>query len=166
MKNIKYKNIKSKNIKYKNNILKTVLVNISSLNNNKYFAGIIMLIINIGSKYVSIELSKTQEDYIKYTLGRQLLLFSMLWMGLRDILTALILTFIFIIFADYLFNDTSKFCILNNNYINDNNKDTISNKEIEDAIYILKKARNVKNKNKSNINDKYIKNGLIKENFI
>tara|TARA_B110000114_G_scaffold183872_1_gene226158 strand:+ start:958 stop:1458 length:501 start_codon:yes stop_codon:yes gene_type:complete len=166
MKNIKSKNIKSKNIKYKNNILKTVLVNISSLNNNKYFAGIIMLIINIGSKYVSIELSKTQEDYIKYTLGRQLLLFSMLWMGLRDILTALILTFIFIIFADYLFNDTSKFCILNNNYINDNNKDTISNKEIEDAIYILKKARNVKNKNKSNINDKYIKNGLIKENFI
>ena len=44
------KNIKSKNKKYKNNIFKTVLVNISSLNNNKYFAGIIMLIINIGSK--------------------------------------------------------------------------------------------------------------------
>ena len=161
------KNIKSKNKKYKNNIFKTILVNISSLNNNKYFAGIIMLIINIGSKYVSIELSKTQEDYIKYTLGRQLLLFSILWMGLRDIIIALILTFIFIIFADYLFNDNSKFCILNNNYINDKyNKDTISNKEIEDAIYILKKARNIKNKNKSNINDKYIKNGLIKENFI
>lgn len=160
------KNTKSKNKKSKNNIFKTILVNISSLNNNKYFAGIIMLIINIGSKYVSIELSKTQEDYIKYTLGRQILLFSILWMGLRDILTALILTFIFIMFADYLFNDTSKYCILNNNYINDNNKDTISNKEIEDAIYILKKARNVKNKNKSNINDKYIKNGLIKENFI
>lgn len=161
------KNIKSKNKKYKNNIFKTILVNISSLNNNKYFAGIIMLIINIGSKYVSIELSKTQEDYIKYTLGRQLLLFSILWMGLRDIIIALILTFIFIVFADYLFNDNSKFCILNNNYINDKyNKDTISNKEIEDAIYILKKARNIKNKNKSNINDKYIKNGLIKENFI
>tara|TARA_Y100000768_G_C23990135_1_gene691883 strand:+ start:5360 stop:5848 length:489 start_codon:yes stop_codon:yes gene_type:complete len=161
------KNIKSKNKKYKNNIFKTVLVNISSLNNNKYFAGIIMLIINIGSKYVSIELSKTQEDYIKYTLGRQILLFSILWMGLRDIIIALILTFIFIVFADYLFNDNSKFCILNNNYINDKyNKDTISNKEIEDAIYILKKARNIKNKNKSNINDKYIKNGLIKENFI
>lgn len=161
------KNIKSKNKKYKNNIFKTILVNISSLNNNKYFAGIILLIINIGSKYVSIELSKTQEDYIKYTLGRQLLLFSILWMGVRDIIIALILTFIFIVFADYLFNDNSKFCILNNNYINDKyNKDTISNKEIEDAIYILKKARNIKNKNKSNINDKYIKNGLIKENFI
>lgn len=160
------KNIKSKNKKYKNNIFKTILVNISSLNNNKYFAGIIMLIINIGSKYVSIELSKTQEDYIKYTLGRQILLFSILWMGLRDIITALILTFIFIMFADYLFNDNSKYCLLNNNYINNHSKYTISNKEIEDAIYILKKARNIKNKNKSNINDKYIKNGLIKENFI
>ena len=74
--------------------------------------------------------------------------------------------FIFIMFADYLFNDNSKYCVLNNNYINNYNKDTISNKEIEDAIYILKKARNIKNKNKSNINDKYIKTGLIKENFI
>ena len=165
MKNIKSKNIKSKNIKSKNNILKTILVNISSLNNNKYFAGIIMLIINIGSKYVTIELSKTQEDYIKYTLGRQILLFSILWMGLRDIITALILTLVFIIFADYLFNDNSKFCLLNNNYIN-NNKDVVTNKEIDDAISILKRARNIKNKHKSNINDKYIKNGLIKENFI
>ena len=165
MKNIKSKNIKSKNIKSKNNILKTILVNISSLNNNKYFAGIIMLIINIGSKYVTIELSKTQEDYIKYTLGRQILLFSILWMGLRDIITALILILVFIIFADYLFNDNSKFCLLNNNYIN-NNKDVVTNKEIDDAISILKRARNIKNKHKSNINDKYIKNGLIKENFI
>ena len=27
-----------------------------------------MLIMNIGSKYITLELSKSQEDYVKYTL--------------------------------------------------------------------------------------------------
>ena len=71
------------------------------LNDNKFFAGIVMLTMNIGSKYISIELSKTQENYIKYSLGRQILIFAVLWMGTRDIVTSLILTVIFILFADY-----------------------------------------------------------------
>ena len=58
-----------------------------------------------GSKYISLELSKTQEDYVKYTLGRQILVFAILWMGTRDIVIALLLTCVFIVFADYLLND-------------------------------------------------------------
>jgi hypothetical protein len=68
---------------------------LSILNDNKFFAGVIMLTMNIGSKYVSIELSKTQENYIKYSLGRQILVFAILWMGTRDIFTSLVLTAIF-----------------------------------------------------------------------
>ena len=70
---------------------------INIINDNKFFAGIIMLTMNIGSKYISIELSKTQESYIKYSLGRQILIFAILWMGTRDIVTALILTVVFIL---------------------------------------------------------------------
>ena len=29
----------------------------SSLNNNKFFAGLVMIMLNIGSKYITIELS-------------------------------------------------------------------------------------------------------------
>ena len=89
---------------------------LKTLNDNKFFAGIIMLIMNIGSKDISIELSKTQENYIKYSLGRQILIFAILWMGTRDIVTALILTIAFILFADYLFNEHSKYCIIPDQY--------------------------------------------------
>ena len=35
------------------------------LNNSKFFAGLVMIMLNIGSKYVTIELSKSQEAYLK-----------------------------------------------------------------------------------------------------
>ena len=158
----------------KNSIFKIFLEHIYSLNNSKFFAGFIMLIMNIGSKYVTIELSSSQESYLKYTLGRQLLIFAILWMGTRDIVIALVLTCIFIIFADYLFNENSKYCLLPEQYKEmeielDKNKDgKISSKEIQDAIQTLKKAHKIKHQknNKSNANDQFISNGLIKENFV
>lgn len=142
------------------------------LNDSKFFAGIVMLIMNIGSKHISLELSKTQEDYIKYTLGRQILVFAILWMGTRDIVVALLLTCVFIVFADYLLNDNSRYCIIPDKYKNlleeiDTNKDgKISQKEINDAIHLLKKARNNKMNKKSENKDKEILNGLNVENFI
>ena len=142
------------------------------LNDSKFFAGIVMLIMNIGSKYISLELSKTQEDYVKYTLGRQILVFAILWMGTRDIVIALLLTCVFIVFADYLLNDNSRYCIIPNKYKGlldeiDTNKDgKISQKEINDAIHLLKKARNTKTNKKSENKDKEILNGLNVENFI
>lgn len=163
-KQIKNKEIKNKEIK-KKTLLSHFLHHIYTLNNSKYFAGLIMLVMNIGSKYITLELSKSQEDYIKYALGRQILVFSILWMGTRDIIIALILSCIFIIFADYLFNDNSKYCIINNKCILDKSEN-ITQKEINDAIYLLKKARKMKNKDKSDLNDKYIQKQLIKENFI
>ena len=133
---------------------------LSILNDNKFFAGIIMLTMNIGSKYVSIELSKTQENYIKYSLGRQILVFAILWMGTRDIFTSLVLTAIFILLADYLFNENSKFCLIPGKYKELDNK-IVTSKEINDAINTLKIAQ--KNKNKD---DPQINNILYKENFI
>jgi hypothetical protein len=141
---------------------------VKTLNDNKFFAGIIMLVMNIGSKYISIELSKTQENYIKYSLGRQILIFAVLWMGTRDIVTALILTIAFILFADYLFNEHSNYCIIPEKYkelnmILDTEENRVTQKEVNDAIKILKTARKLK-KNKEN--DDVLENKLYKENFI
>ena len=138
------------------------------LNDNKFFAGIIMLTMNIGSKYISIELSKTQENYIKYSLGRQILIFAVLWMGTRDIVTSLILTVIFILFADYLFNEHSQYCIIPDNYkeLNitmDTSNNKVTQKEVNDAIQVLKLVRKLKKDKKE---DDLIENKLYKENFI
>jgi hypothetical protein len=140
---------------------------LKSLNDNKFFAGIIMLTMNIGSKYISIELSKTQENYIKYSLGRQILIFAVLWMGTRDIVTALTLTILFILFADYLFNEHSKYCLIPEQYkeLNmaiDPTISKVTQKEVNDAIKILKTARQFKKEKDDDELDKK----LYKENFI
>ena len=164
---------KSKGKKSKS-VLQIFLDNLYSLNNSKFFAGFVMLTMNIGSKYISIELSDSQESYLKYTLGRQILVFAILWMGTRDIVVALILTCVFILFADYLFNENSKYCLMPSqmkdleSIIDTDGDGKISQEEIKNAIKILKKAhlKKVKNKNRSDNDDQILSNKLIQENFI
>ena len=130
-----------------------------SLNNNKIFAGVIILIMNICSRYATLELSKSQEYYVKYVFGKQLLLFAIIWMGTRDIIISIVLTIIFLVLADYLLNDQSKYCIIPSNCKVQDFSGNITQKEINDSISILKKAHS-QNK-KSNI-----ETSLFKENFI
>lgn len=171
MKKVNKKKIVVQEQPIKNSYYRSFMENIAQLNTSKFFTGVIIITLNIGSKYITLELSKTQEEYVKYTLGRQILVFSILWMGTRDIVTALILTCVFIIFADYLLNDNSRYCIIPSTYISkvhDTNNNKISKKDINDAINILKKARKQKQKNidKSEDKDLYIHKGLYKENFM
>ena len=88
--------------------------NIMNINNSKLFAGLMIITLNIASKFVTFKLGKTAETYLKYTFSRQILVFAMAWMGTRDIYVAAGLTIIFIILFDFLFNENSMFCILPN----------------------------------------------------
>jgi len=120
---------------------------VKNIDNSKYFAGVVMLLLNIGSKYITIEFSETQEAYLKNTFGRQLLIFSFAWLGTRDIVTAIIVTACFVILADYLLNENSKLCILPKHYhvltksIDKNGDGIISDKELDDVIKILNQAK-------------------------
>ena len=127
-------------------MLAWVIRNINSLNSSKFFSGLVMLMLNIGSKYITIELSKTQSDYLHSTLARQMLIFSISWMGSRDIFKALALTAIFNVLTQHLFNEESSYCIVPQQYrtfnkLLDQNKDgQVSEQEIEAAKRILEKA--------------------------
>jgi hypothetical protein len=124
------------------------------LNNSKFFAGVIMILLNIGSKFITIQFSKSAEEYMKYTLSKQILVFAMAWMGTRDIYNALALTAIFTILSEYLFNEESKMCIVPEKYrilhklIDKNNDSFISDAELTSAIAILEKANKEKQKQK------------------
>jgi len=101
---------------------------IGRLNSSKYFTGIVMIMLNIGSRFVEIKLSDSMEQYIKYNIAREVLIFSMAWMGTRDIIVALLLTAAFVVLSDFLLNAKSKLCILPNKqkYLKvDTNKDGI-----------------------------------------
>tara|TARA_B100000900_G_C20355945_1_gene624267 strand:- start:134 stop:592 length:459 start_codon:yes stop_codon:yes gene_type:complete len=131
----------------KSKILEQVDKGIRSLNSNKFFAGLIMLTLNLGSKFITIKFSPSQEAYLKNTVGRQLLIFAIAWIGTRDIYYSLGLTAIFVILADYLFNESSKFCVLPQSFkdlkkdIDLNNDGVISNDELEKAIKTLQKHK-------------------------
>jgi len=124
---------------------------ILSVNNSKFFAGIIMLIMNIGSRYIALNFSKTQEEFIKNLLFRELLIFSIVWMATKDIYISLTLTASFIILADYILNEKSNYCLLpkkynNSNFIDFNDDGIITENEIKKAEQLLIKASKQHNK--------------------
>ena len=124
---------------------------LASLNNSKFFAGLVMIMLNIGSKYITIELSKTQEEYLKNHIARQILIFSISWMGTRDILMSLGLTAIFIVLTNFLFNENSKFCVIPMEYrkykdvLDLNGDGVVTPDEIKKAEEILSKAKQQQN---------------------
>ena len=87
-------------------------VNVENMNNSKIFAGLMIIILNVGSKFVNIKLSKTMEAFLKYTFSKQILVFAIAWMGTRDIYIALLITILFVIATDYLFHEESAFFML------------------------------------------------------
>lgn len=137
--------------------MKSLNNNILSLNNSKYFAGFIMIMLNIGSKFVSIKFSHTQETYLKYVITKQLLIFSIAWMGTRDIYMALVLTAVFTVLSDYILNENSKLCILPESVkkiekaMDLNNDGIISEDEINQSIKILEKARKMNTTQQSKV---------------
>ena len=122
------------------------------LNNSKFFAGIIMILLNVGSKFISIQFSRSTEEYLKLNVTKQILVFSMAWMGTRDIYTSLVLTAVFVILSDHLFNEESPYCIVPKKFrvltkiIDTNSDGVVSENEINAAITILEKARQNKRK--------------------
>lgn len=85
---------------------------IKSLNKNKFLVGIMMIILNVCSKYIEMGFTKTQEQALRNGLGRELVIFAMAYIGSRDITTAILLTAAFVVLSDYLFNDMSTMCIM------------------------------------------------------
>ena len=120
------------------------------LNNSKFFAGVVMILLNVGSKFMSINFSKSTEEYLKLSLSKQILVFAMAWMGTRDIYTALILTAVFVILSEHMFNEESHLCVVPHKHrvlhkLMDTNKDRIvSETEYNNAIAVLEKAKKEK----------------------
>ena len=131
---------------------------LQNINQSKLFAGIIMIALNIGSKYITISLSKSQEEFLRNAIGHQILVFAMSWLGTRDIIYATVLTAAFTILTQYLFNETSMFYIVPkqwqrfDKHLDLDNDGKVEEHELEEAIKHLQKAKAAHKKVKENNN--------------
>ena len=84
------------------------------------------------------------------SVAKEVLIFAVTLMMTRDIIIAIILTTVFIILSNFIFNDQSKFCVLPEKYkkldsVIDTNQDgVVTETEIKNAEKILQQAKNQK----------------------
>lgn len=129
---------------------------VTELNNSALFAGLVMLIMNVGSRYVQINLSESTEEYLKHILKKEMLVFAIAWMGTKNIYYSLIITTCFTLLADHFTNEESEYCMLPTHFKEmrkmngETKKDTefISDVEINKAVAVLEKAKRQKERDK------------------
>jgi hypothetical protein len=120
-----------------------ILKNVST---SKILLGIFMIFMNIGSRYIELRLTNGQEMILK-NIAREVLIFTISFIATKDLLTSFAITAVFIILANFVFNEKSKYSILPEKYkklasMIDTNKDkVISEEEVNKAYEVLNKAR-------------------------
>ena len=75
------------------------LLTINALNDNKFFLGAMLILLNIGSRYLVDEYSTNPDDYDRNLVLRRLAVFAVCFVGTRDLVTSLLLTAGFVILA-------------------------------------------------------------------
>jgi hypothetical protein len=128
-------------------IFERIHLNIMNLNSSKFFAGLVMIMLNVGSKIIPVQFSKSVEEYLKMSLSKAMLVFAMSWMGTRDIYTALVLTVVFVILSDYLLNEESLFCVVpHHNRVLDelsDNKPTAADVIAKQSLELIQKTKKI-----------------------
>ena len=121
-----------------------------------------MICLNIGSRYIQLNLDESTESYIKYALTKEIMVFTISWMATRNIYMSLGLTAVFIVLADFIMNEKSRYCLLPKKFIKSRRMNELvdnkilSEKEINDALEVLERAKVQKFKqNQLNYLDSY-----------
>lgn len=99
--------------------------------------GVAMLMANMGSKHLSLDINLYQEQFFKHTLIRRVTLFCVFYIATQDIKMSFFLTAAFVILSIGLLNPHSKMCIVPQNILNhgviDNGDNHISEEEYKRA---------------------------------
>lgn len=117
-----------------------------TLSSNKLLIGVVAIFVNIGSRYIPINLTKNQEALLK-NISTEILIFAITLLMSRDIVTAIILTAAFTIIVRYVLNEDSEFCILPEEYrqmtkmMDTDGDGFVSQEELEKAKEVLSKYK-------------------------
>ena len=111
------------------------------LNNNSYFIGIMMILLNVGTRYLMQEFGILVDYIFNFKIVKRLMLFAVFFIATRNIKVSIILTGVIILIVLELFNEKSNNCIIPTilfKYIKKLKKNK-PKEEIRSALTILKK---------------------------
>lgn len=80
-------------------------------NQNPYFIGLMMLLLNLGGRFISLEVTKQQEQFLQLPWVRRVLIFTVLFVATRNLWVAFWMTLVTVLFLGYLFNENSALCV-------------------------------------------------------
>jgi hypothetical protein len=69
------------------------------LNDNKFFLGAMLLVLNVGSRHLLDELSTSPEEYSRNLVLRRFAIFAVCFVGTRDVIISIVLTAAFVIIS-------------------------------------------------------------------
>ncbi len=78
-----------------------------TLNTNPYFIGLMMLLLNLGGRFLGMEVTKEQEKIFMNPWVRRGLIFTVLFVATRNVFVAAIMTVFVLLVMSFLFNENS-----------------------------------------------------------
>ena len=109
------------------------------LSNSKLFSGVLMLLTNIGSKYLVLDMPTNVEKlFSSYSILRYLVIFAIFFMATRDIKISIVLSLLFFIVVYFFINEKSTFCFMKDGNI----KNKITKEEYMKAQELINKYNN------------------------
>jgi hypothetical protein len=101
---------------------------------NKYFIGVVMIMMNIGARFMIEELTPKQKEWINTQTFRRFIVFCAFFAATRDLLAAVTLTIIFILFVGEFSTDS--------NDVKNQKKKKITNIDIQNELNsVINKVR-------------------------
>ncbi len=83
----------------------------AGVNSSPYFTGLMMLLLNLGGRFLALEISKEQEKFLSQPMVRRFFLFAVLFVATRNVIIAAGLAVLVILVLGYLFNENSDLCL-------------------------------------------------------
>jgi hypothetical protein len=120
-------------------------------NTNPYFIGLTMLLMNLGGRFLTLDVTKKQEQFLQHPWVRRSLIFIVIFIGTRNIWVAFWATLLVVLLMGYLFNENSALCIFGKGGANgatctgdtpiDTKKEALSPEEKEILMRLQSKAQ-------------------------
>jgi hypothetical protein len=85
---------------------------ILALNANPYIIGMFMLLLNLGGRFLSLELTKKQEAFLQSPWIRPLIFFTVIFIATRNLVAAFWVTLLFFFIIWVVANENSPFCMI------------------------------------------------------